>query len=161
MTYSSGPSVTDSDLASVNMTEALLLAANADIIVACLGEGTYAEKPGDIEDLSLAEGQRMYIEALAETGTPIVTVLVEGRPRLLNGVAELSTALLMAYQPGPMGGQAIVDALYNQNGGSPAGRLPFTYPKNPSDIPYQYHRKPSDMCVDASKNYVQCTVSLL
>ena len=114
------------------------MASNADYTVACIGEGTYAEKPGDIDDLSIAEGQRMYVEALAQTGTPVILVLVEGRPRLLNGLAECSSAVVMAYQPGPLGGQAVVDVLYGFM--SPAGALPFNYPKKQANIPYTYHR---------------------
>lgn len=138
MSYAPGPKIDDTDLSSVNITEALIMADNADYTVACIGEGTYAEKPGDIEDLSLAEGQRIYVETLAQIGTPIILILIEGRPRLLNGLAELSSAVVIAYQPGPLGGTAVVDVLYGAT--SPAGVLPFNYPKRQANIPYTYHR---------------------
>ena len=89
---------------------------------------------------------------------PIILLLLEGRPRLLEGVADLSNAVVMGYLPGPMGGQAIADIISGEV--SPSGRLPFTYPKDPGSIPYPYHRKPSSMCTDPNNVYsnVECEV---
>jgi beta-glucosidase len=97
-------------------------------VVVCIGELNYAEKPGDIDDLSLNAGQLQYVMELSSTNVPVVLVIISGRPRLLNGAVQASTAVLMAYQPGPMGGTAIVEVLLGKF--SPSGRLPFTYPKH-------------------------------
>ena len=97
-----------------------------------------------------------YVKSLSAAGTPTVLVIVSGRPRLLNGLAEVSAAVLAAYLPGPMGGQAVAEILAGVV--PPSGRLPFTYPKNAGDFPYPYHRKLNNMCVAASGSYAPCEV---
>lgn len=110
-------------------------ARGADAVVLAVGEDAYAEKPGDIRDLRLPDAQIELVEAIAETGTPVVAVVVEGRPRLMPSVFEQSEAALMAYQPGIQGARAIAEVLYGDV--SPSGRLPFAYPKDPSvTVPY-------------------------
>lgn len=152
-----GPSFTDTDLSNIDMTAVLTNAALADVIVVCVGEGAYAEKPGDIDDLDLPTGQVSYVKQLATLGKPIVLVLVTGRPRLLQGIVELSSAVLNTYRPGPLGGQAIGEIFFGLT--APSGRMPYTYPKFAGDMPYSYHRKPSDRCVDSSNGaYIDCRV---
>lgn len=80
-------------------------AKSVDAIVVCVGESTYVEKPGDINDLSLAQGQTDYVKFLSTLGRPIILVIIAGRPRLLNGSAELSSAIIQMSNPGPMGGK--------------------------------------------------------
>jgi beta-glucosidase len=93
------------------------------------------------------------------TSKPIVLVIISGRPRLLNGCAESADAVLEAYLPGPMGGQAIAEVLSGRV--VPSGRLPFSYPKHHGAIPYPYHRKTSDMCTDPNNGfrYIPCEVN--
>jgi beta-glucosidase len=139
-----GPSFNDDDLTGVDMARVTDLAKDMGVIVVCLGEPPYAEKPGDVDDLSYPRGQTEYVKELKKIGPPVILVLVGGRPRLLNGAAEAADAVLIAHQPGPMGGQAVAEILggnYN-----PSGRLPYTYPKHPADIPYQYYHKVGDKC---------------
>jgi beta-glucosidase len=100
------------------------------VIVACLGEKAYCETPGNLEDLTLDEAQRHLIAELAKTGKPIVTVLAEGRPRVLRNIVPQSDAILLAYLPGEQGGRAIADVLFG--GVNPSGKLPYTYPRSPN-----------------------------
>src|SRR6266481_1734100 len=111
----------------VDIPAAVRAAAAADVVVLCLGEGSYTETPGDIPDLAIGEPQRKLAEAIEATGKPVVLVLVEGRPRLINGIADHANAVLMAYNPGNEGGQAVADVLFGDF--NPCGKLPFTYPR--------------------------------
>jgi beta-glucosidase len=106
-------------------------AERADVVVVAVGEGAYAETPGGIPDLWLPEAQRNLIAAAVSTGTPVVLVLVEGRPRTLGDIGGVR-AVLMAYNPGNQGGTAVADVLFGDV--NPSGRLPFTYPRAPNDL---------------------------
>ena len=102
-------------------------AAQADVVVAVVGEGPYAEGAGDVRSLALAGGQRDLLRALQGTGTPVVAVLVAGRPLTLpEDLHQGLAGLVMAYLPGSEGGSAVADALYGRAGFS--GRLPFAWP---------------------------------
>jgi len=118
--------------------EAAVRAAAADVVVLCLGEGSYCETPGNIPDLMLGEPQRKLARAIQATGKPVVLVLVEGRPRTLDGIADNAAAVLMAYNPGNEGGQAVADVLFGDF--NPCGKLPFTYPRLPNAL-LTYDRK--------------------
>jgi beta-glucosidase len=111
----------------VDIPKAVSAAGSADVILACLGEPTYCETPGNIDDLTLSAPQIHLIQELAGTGKPIVMVLVEGRPRVIRTIADDAGAILMTYLPGMEGGQAIADVLFGDE--NPSGKLPFTYPK--------------------------------
>jgi len=113
-------------------------ARRADVVVACLGEATYCETPGNIDDLALPAAQRNLVTALARTGTPVVAVLIEGRPRVLGVAAELPRAIVMGYLPGMEGGPAIADVLFGDV--NPSGKLPFTYPRHTGDLTLYDHR---------------------
>ena len=102
-------------------------ASRADVIVACLGEPTYCETPGNIDDLTLSAPQIRLIQELTGTGKPVVMVLVQGRPRVVRTIVDHAGAILTAYLPGMEGGQAIADVLFGDT--NPSGKLPFTYPK--------------------------------
>ncbi|APF18717.1 glycoside hydrolase family 3 domain protein [Caldithrix abyssi DSM 13497] len=115
-----------------DMGEAVQKARDVDVIVACLGEATYCETPGNINDLHLPAVQRELIHQLARTGKPIVLVLVEGRPRVINDIVPKTKGILMAYLPGPYGSEAIAEALFGEV--NPSGKLPFTYPKHVNDL---------------------------
>jgi beta-glucosidase len=123
----------------VDIAAAVNAARNADVVVLCLGEGSYTETPGNITDLSLGEPQLKLAEAIQATGKPVVLVLVEGRPRIINRIADSAKAILMAYNPGNEGGTAIADVLFGDY--NPGGKLPFTYPRTPNGL-INYDHKP-------------------
>ena len=115
------------------LAAAVAAAAAADYAIVCIGEGPSTEIPGDINDLNLSQGQQDLVAAIAETNTPVILVIIEGRPRLLNNAPSLSAAVIDAYLPGPFAGQAMAEILFGVT--SPSGRLPFTYPSAPSHTP--------------------------
>jgi beta-glucosidase len=122
----------------VDIPAAVRAAGAADVVVLCLGEGSYTETPGNIPDLNLGEPQRKLAEAIEATGKPVVLVLVEGRPRIVNRIADNAGAVLLAYNPGNEGGQAVADVLFGDF--NPCGKLPFTYPRFPNAL-MTYDRK--------------------
>jgi len=125
--------VCSSDLeVEVDIPAAVHAAQAADVVVLCLGEGSYTETPGNIPDLNLGEPQRKLAAAIEATGKPVILVLVEGRPRIVNGIADNANAVLMAYNPGNEGGQAVADVLFGDF--NPCGKLPFTYPRFPNAL---------------------------
>jgi beta-glucosidase len=111
----------------LDIPKAVSAAGSADIIIACVGEPTYCETPGNINDLTLSAPQIHLVQELAKTGKPIVMVLVEGRPRVVRTIVDDAGAILMTYLPGMEGGQAIADVLFGD--ANPSGKLPYTYPK--------------------------------
>jgi beta-glucosidase len=116
----------------VDIERAVEKANEVDVVVACLGEDSYAETSGILDDLSLPGVQLRLFSALAKTGKPVILVLTQGRPRLINQIADKAAAIVMAYLPGNEGGQAIADVLAGQV--NPSGKLPFTYPRSPNDL---------------------------
>jgi beta-glucosidase len=122
----------------VDIPAAVRAAGAADVVVLCLGEGSYTETPGDISDLTLGEPQRKLAEAIVNTGKPVVLVLVEGRPRVINRIGDNAGAVLMAYNPGNEGGQAVADVLFGDF--NPCGKLPFTYPRFPNGLMTYDHK---------------------
>jgi len=125
--------------AEVDIPAAVRAAQAADVVVLCLGEGSYCETPGNITDLTLGELQLRLAEAIQATGKPVVLVLVEGRPRVINRIVDKAGAVLMAYNPGNAGGQAVADVLFGDV--NPSGKLPFTYPRTPNGL-ITYDHKP-------------------
>eukprot|EP00475_Leptophrys_vorax_P008301 TRINITY_DN1534_c0_g1_i1.p1 TRINITY_DN1534_c0_g1~~TRINITY_DN1534_c0_g1_i1.p1 ORF type:complete len:765 (-),score=180.80 TRINITY_DN1534_c0_g1_i1:524-2818(-) len=119
--------------------DALNLASTADIVVYVTGELPYAEKPGNIEDLTIDAGQIAFGQKLADTGKPLVLVLLEGRPRILNGLGDAASAVIAGFLPGPVGGQAIAETLVGQN--NPSGKFPITYPRYVNAFPNPYWHK--------------------
>ncbi|MHC4744422.1 MAG: glycoside hydrolase family 3 N-terminal domain-containing protein [Planctomycetota bacterium] len=124
----------ESDIAA-----AVAAAVRADTIIACIGEPTYCESPGNIDDLTMTAPQLKLIEQLAKTGKPIVIVLVEGRPRVIRTIVDKAPAILMAYLPGMEGGKAVADILFGD--ANPSGKLPITYPKYPSSYTTYDHKR--------------------
>jgi beta-glucosidase len=116
----------------VDINAAVAAAKDSDVVVLCLGEGSYTETPGNIPDLYLGEPQQKLATAIQATGKPVVLVLVEGRPRIVTRIADAAGAVLLAYNPGNEGGQAVADVLFGDF--NPSGRLPFTYPRSPNAL---------------------------
>jgi beta-glucosidase len=111
----------------VDIDAAVRAARDADSVVLCLGEGSYTEHPGSINDLTLPDAQLKLAEAIIATGKPVVLVLVEGRPRIITRIADKVDGIVMAYNPGNEGGRAIADVLFGDY--NPDGKLPITYPR--------------------------------
>ena len=117
--------------------QAVAAAQNVDVAIIVLGEPTYTETPGNIHELALPTAQLQLAAAIAKTGTPLVLVLVEGRPRIITPIVDDAQAILMAYLPGVFGGNAIADVLLGDY--NPSGKLPITYPRHPNDlVPYDH-----------------------
>ena len=106
---------------------AVAAAKDADVIVACLGENSYTETPGNLTDLWLSENQRNLVKALAQTGKPIILVLNEGRPRLIADIEPLAQGIINILIPGNMGGDALANLVSGKSNFS--GKMPYTYPK--------------------------------
>lgn len=102
-------------------------AKNVDVIVACIGENSYTETPGNLTDLWLSENQRNLVKALAQTGKPVILVLNEGRPRLIADIEPLAQGIIDILIPGNMGGDALVNLVSGKSNFS--GKMPYTYPK--------------------------------
>lgn len=106
---------------------AVAAAKDADVIVACIGENSYTETPGNLTDLWLSENQRNLVKELAKTGKPVVLVLNEGRPRLIADIEPLAQGIIDILIPGNMGGDALVGLVSGKSNFS--GKMPYTYPK--------------------------------
>lgn len=107
--------------------EAVAAAKDADVIVACIGENSYTETPGNLTDLWLSENQRNLVKALAQTGKPVILVLNEGRPRLIADIEPLALGIINILIPGNMGGDALANLVSGKSNFS--GKMPYTYPK--------------------------------
>ena len=130
------------DMVEDNINNAVREAKISDYIILCLGENTYTEKPGDLNDLNLHKLQVKLAKKLAETGKPIILILNIGRPRLISDIEPFMSAIVNIYLPGNFGGDALSDILSGKV--NPSGKLPYTYPAYPNSlIPYYY--KPSDV----------------
>ena len=132
-----GVSFTD----DINSDRAYQLAQQSDVIVACLGELPATEKPSDTNELDISRVQTDFIKKLSKSGKPIIVVLLQGRPRVIREIEELSSGVIMAYVPGQEGGNAIADVLFGDY--NPCGRLPYTYPRYSGSV-WKYNHKGSD-----------------
>ncbi len=136
--------------------QALNAAKKADIVILCLGENTYTEKPGDLNDLNLSSLQSKLATEIGKLGKPVVLVLNEGRPRCISGIEPLMSAVIQTYLPGNYGGDALADILFGDV--NPSGRLPYTYPAYPNSIVNYYHKfseeqKPSEGAYKYESDY--------
>lgn len=129
------------DETNLRIEKAVAAAAQADIIVACIGENSYTETPGNINELALSSNQTQLVRALAKTGKPIVLVLNEGRPRIIREIEPLASAIVDIMLPGNYGGDALALLISGKENFS--GRLPFTYPKFSNALTV-YDRKPCE-----------------
>lgn len=124
--YDMTPMMWDKEI-NIDIDAAVRAARNADIIVACIGENSYCETPGNINDLNLSSNQKELVKRLAKTSKPIVMVLNEGRPRIINDIEPLAKAVVDIMLPGNYGGDALASLIAGKENFS--GRLPFTYSK--------------------------------
>jgi beta-glucosidase len=122
----------------VDIAKAADAASKADAVVICIGEWAYAETPGNIPDLTLPDAQLHLALRIMETKKPVILVLTEGRPRIISRIADPAEAIVMAYNPGNEGGQAIADILFGD--ANPSGKLPITYPRSANRL-FTYDHK--------------------
>ena len=119
------------------IAKAVEAAAKCDVIIACIGENSYTETPGNLTDLWLSENQRNLIKELAKTGKPIILVLNEGRPRLIADIEPLAKSIVHIFLPGNYGADALVNLLSGDENFS--AKMPYTYPKEINSlINYDY-----------------------
>jgi len=137
---------------NVNIPAAVAAAKGADVIVACVGENSYCETPGNMSDLSLSKNQIDLVKALAATGKPIVLVINEGRPRLVREIEPLAKAVVDVMLPSNYGGDALAKLLSGDENFS--GKLPFTYPMYPNSLhTYDFKVSESVATMGGSYNY--------
>ena len=131
---------------------AVRAARQSDVIVVCIGENTYCETPGNDVDMNLSANQKELVESLSATGRPIVLILNGGRPRIINDIEPLATAVVDILLPGNYGGDALAALLAGEENFS--GRLPFTYPKYVNKFAvYDYKPSESQGMMAGSYNY--------
>lgn len=136
----------------IDINAAVRAARKADIIVACIGENTYCETPGNINDLNLSSNQKELVKGLAKTGKPVVMVLNEGRPRIINDIEPLAKAVVDIMLPGNHGGDALASLISGKENFS--GRLPFTYSKYVNSLhTYDYKVSENVQTMDGLYNY--------
>ncbi|MCM1501214.1 MAG: glycoside hydrolase family 3 C-terminal domain-containing protein [Bacteroidales bacterium] len=137
---------------TVDIAPAVAAARHSDIIIACVGENTYCETPGNDVDINLSSSQKALVKALASTGKPIVLVLNEGRPRVLNDIEPLADAIIDIMLPGNYGGDALAALISGEENFS--GRLPFTYPKYTNKFAvYDYKPCENQQTMSGAYNY--------
>ena len=130
--------------------KAVAAANNADVIIACIGENSYCETPGNLTDLTLSANQRNLVKALAVTGKPMVLILNQGRPRIVNDIVPLAKAVVNIMLPGNYGGDALANLLAGDVNFS--GKMPFTYPKLINSLA-TYDYKPCENIGQMAGNY--------
>lgn len=131
---------------------AVAAARRCDVILACIGENSYCETPGNINDLTLSANQINLVKALAVTGKPVVLILNEGRPRVINGIEPLADAIIDILLPGNYGGDALAALLSGEENFS--GKLPFTYPKYVNSLhTYDFKVTEQREMIDGAYNY--------
>lgn len=123
--------------------KAVAAAAGVDVIVACIGENSYCETPGNLSDLALSENQRSLVKTLAATGKPVVLILNEGRPRLVSDIEPLAKAVVNILLPGNYGGDALANILAGD--ANPSARMPYTYPRNQAELTTYDYRVSEEM----------------
>ena len=135
-----------------NIDAAVAAAKDADVIVACIGENSYTETPGNLTDLWLSENQRNLVKALAKAGKPIVLVLNEGRPRLIADIEPLAKGIIDIFLPGNYGGDALAQLVAGKQNFS--GKMPYTYPKEINSLAnYDFKKSEEVGTMDGAYDY--------
>src|SRR6185437_11368590 len=125
----------------INIDAAVKAAASVDYILLCIGENSYTETPGNLDDLSLSDNQMLLAQAMIKTGKPVILILNEGRPRIINKIVPGAAAILHIYLPSNFGANALADILTGDV--NPSGKLPITYPRYTNSL-VPYIHKPSE-----------------
>ena len=125
-------------------------ASRADVIIACIGENSYCETPGNLSNLTMSENQRNLVKVLAATGKPVILILNQGRPRIINDIVPLAKAVINVMLPGNYGGDALANLLAGDANFS--GKMPFTYPKYINALA-NYDYKPCENMGQMGGNY--------
>lgn len=112
--------------------KAVKAASGVDVIVACIGENSYCETPGNLSDLRLSANQIKLVESLSRTGKPIILILNEGRPRLISDIEPLADAVIDILLPGNFGGDALANILAGD--ANPSAKMPYTYPRHQAEL---------------------------
>ena len=124
----------------------------ADVVVVCVGENSYCETPGNMDDLNLSKNQKELVRKVAATGKPVILVLNEGRPRIIGDIEPLAKAVIDIMLPSNYGGDALAALLAGDENFS--GKLPFTYPKHINALhTYDYKVSEHREVMDGSYNY--------
>lgn len=132
--------------------EAIAAGKNADYIVLCLGENSYCEKPGDMNDLYLNDLQAELAQEMLKLGKKVILVLSEGRPRLISKFSGKVDAIVQTYLPGIYGADALADILSGEV--NPSGKLPYTYPAFPNSLVPYFHKPAEEQeNTDSAYNY--------
>jgi beta-glucosidase len=123
---------------AINIQDAADAARKCDVILLCLGEAPYCETPGNVNDLTLDKAQIELADEMINTGKPVILLLIEGRPRIINSIESRINSILISFLPGMEGGKAIADILFGD--ANPSGKLPVTYPKYINDFTLYDHK---------------------
>ncbi len=123
--------------------KAVAAAGDADIVLACIGENSYCETPGNLSDLVLSVNQRNLVKALANTGKPVILIINGGRPRIINDIEPLADGIVNVLLPGNFGGDALANILAGDT--NPSARMPYTYPKNQAELTTYDYRVSEEM----------------
>lgn len=127
-------------------------AAQADVIVACIGENSYTETPGNLNDLRLSANQRRLLKELSKTGKPILMVINSGRPRIIADIEPLAEAVVSIMLPGNEGGDALADLLSGDDNFS--GRLPYTWPRYSASLTtYDFRASEQSTTMEGAYDY--------
>ena len=126
VTYNEKGKYWEENVCSDSVAAHVRAAKDVDVIIACIGENSYTETPGNLTDLTLSQNQRDLVKALSKTGKPIVLILNEGRPRIISDIVPLCQAVVDILLPGNYGGDALTLLLSGKRNFS--GRMPYTYP---------------------------------
>lgn len=144
---------------SPEIDKALKAAESVDVILACIGENSYCETPGNLNDLALSENQRNLVKALAASGKPIILILNEGRPRIISAIEPLADAVIDILLPGNFGGDALANILTGE--ANPSAKMPYTYPRYPAALTtYDYKVSEEVEKMDGAYDY-DAVVSVL
>jgi beta-glucosidase len=147
VSYVAGASLTD----TLDISAAVAAARNAEVAIVAIGEGAYAETPGNIDDLTLPTAQLRLARAIEATGTPVVIALFHGRPRIVRDIVDGARAVVTGYETGPYGGEALAGVLFGDV--NPSGKLPFSWPRATGAMLVPYDRAgPADVGGTESNN---------
>ena len=152
ITYNNEGAYDDETVTDDTFADVLTKARKADVIVACIGENSYTETPGNLNDLRLSENQRRLVKALSKTGKPILLVINSGRPRIIADIEPLATAVVNIMLPGNEGGDALASLLAGDDNFS--GRLPYTYPRHPASLTtYDFRASEQSTTMEGAYDY--------